>query len=169
LLWSLTCHSGCSSVVLHDLGHELTNWSWGWDWHLLGHLHVGWGDGGDDGSWSELTGGVWGWGGGVVVVVVRVVWWVWIVAKTGLGSGSVTGGGVWSTGGWVGVVMWDGSWLLLVAWGTGWAILWSVGSIAGWDSAVDSHWAVVSVAGWEGDSLGGGGGNEGSDDGEFHI
>ena len=115
-----------------------------WDWvsNLLGHLDewgIGWSSSGDWGSatgatWgSETSSTVWSWGSGVVVVVVNVVGWVWVMSKTGLGSGSVTGGGVWSSGGWVGVVMWDGSNLLGVAWGTGWAILWSVGSSAGWD------------------------------------
>ena len=155
----------CSSVVLLDLGHEDTNWSWGWVGHLFGHLNVGWGDGGNDGSGLESTLSVWGWGGGVVVVVVNVVSWVWVMSKTGLGSGSVTGGGVWSTGGWVGVVMWDSGGLLLVAWGTDWTILWSVGSSAGWDLTVDSERTVGSVAWWEG----GDGGNKGGNDGEFHF
>ena len=136
-----------------------------WVSDLLGHLDVGWSNGSDDGAWYELTLGIWGWGGGVVVVVVNVVWWVWIVSKTGLGSGSVTGGGIWSSGGWVGVVMWDGSWLLLVAWGSDWAILWSVGSIAGLDLAVDSHWSVGSVAWWESS---GSSSNEASNN-EFHF
>jgi hypothetical protein len=153
------------SVVLHDLGHEDTNWSWGWDLHLLGHLDVGWGDGTDDGSWNEFTSGVWGWGGGVVVVVVNVIGWVWVMSKTGLGSDLITGGGIRSSGKWVGVVMWDGGDFLLFAWGTGWAILWSVGSSAGWDLAVDTERTVVSVA-W---SEGGDGSDKGGNKGEFHC
>ena len=36
----------------------------------------------------------------------------------GGGFGDVTGGLVWSSGGWVGVVVWDSVWLLLSAWGS---------------------------------------------------
>ena len=75
------------SVVLHDLGHKHTDWLWLWVGDLLSHLDVGWSNGGNDGAWDELTSRVWGWGGGVVVVVVRVVWWVWIVADSGLEIG----------------------------------------------------------------------------------
>jgi hypothetical protein len=148
------------------LGHEHTDWLWLWVGDLLGHLHVGWGDGGNDGSWSELARAVWSWGGGVVVVVVRVVWWVWIVSNTSLGSGSISSGGVWSSGGWVGVVMWNGSWLSLVAWGSNWSILWSVGSIASLNLAVNAHWAVSAVAWWELGSLGS---SNQCNDGEFHY
>ena len=52
----------------------------------------------------------------------------------------------------------------MVAWGTDWAILWSVGSIAGWDLTVDTEWTVGSVAWWKG----GDGGDE-SGNNEFHF
>ena len=101
-------------------------------------------------SWVPSISGVWSWGHEVTVVVVVVVWWGWVVSDTVLGSGDITGGGVWSSGGWVGVVMWNGSLILLVAWGSSWSILWSVGTVANWDSAVDTERSVVSVAWWEG-------------------
>jgi hypothetical protein len=121
-----------SEVVAFELSHEGTDWLWLWERHLFGHLHVGWGDGGLESgtgtSWDVGSLFIWGWGGEVWVVEISMVWWVWEMTETGFGSGSVTGGGVWSSGGWVGVVMWDISWLVLEAWGTGWSILWSVGS-----------------------------------------
>merc|ERR1711998_811845 len=63
--------------------------------------------------------------------------------------GNITGGLVWSSGGWVGVVVWDSVWLLSGAWGSGWAVHWAVGSGADLFSAVNTIWAVVSVAGWK--------------------
>jgi hypothetical protein len=156
-----------------------------WEGHLFGHLHVGWGDGGgisSSGSSEWGSTGVWGWGGHVWVVEISMIWWVWVVTKTGFGSGSVTGGGVWSSGGWVGVVMRDISWLILEARSTGWSILWSVGSGTWRGNAVDSKWSVVSVTLWEvltgGVSLVwrnvvlGGNGTDGGEDsvgGEFHF
>jgi hypothetical protein len=146
---------------------------------LLGELDVLWvssWDGGgvsrvwgkwlDGVSWVPSSGGVWGWGHSVVDVVVVVVWSLWVVSKTGLGSGDITSGGIWSSGNWVGVVMWDGGDLLLDAWGTGWAILWSVSSSAGWGGTVDTERTVVSVAVWEGS---GSGSNSKSSEGEFHY
>jgi hypothetical protein len=164
---SLTLTLLMSSVGGHDFSHNSADWSWCWGQGLLGELDVArvWGQWLDGVSWVPSTGGVWGWGHRVVNVVVVVVWCLWVVSKSGLGSGDITGGGVWSSGNWVGVVMWDGGDLLLVAWGTGWAILWSVGSIAVWDSAVDSTWTVVSVAWWEGCGDGCDKGNKG----EFHY
>jgi hypothetical protein len=166
-----------SSVGGHDLSHELTDWSWGWGLGLLGELNVlwvsSWHGGGVSGvwgkwldgvSWVPSSSGVWGWGHGVINVVVVVVWWGWVVSDSGLGSGDITGGGVWSSGNWVGVVMWDGGDLLLDAWGTGWAILWSVGSIAGWGVTVDTERTVVSVAVWKGRD-----GCESKSSDEFHY
>ena len=146
-------------------------------------MDVGWGDWGNTGSSGH--GGtivIWGWGLEVWVVEISMIWWVWVMSETGFGSGSITGGGVWSSGGGVGVVMWDISWLVLEAWGTGWSILWSVGSGAWWGNAVDSERSVVSVAFWEvlsssvsllwGDVVLSGDGSEGKEvgvGGEFHI
>jgi len=114
------------------LGHEGTDWlslegeegfvSWVVVW-VVG-----------SGNWlmsrerDEVSLGEWLWGSGVVAVVISMVCWGWVMSKSGLGSGSVTGGGVWSSGGWVGVVVRDISWLVLETWGTSWSILWSVGS-----------------------------------------
>jgi hypothetical protein len=56
---------------------------------------------------------------------------------------------VWSSGLWVGVVVWDLLWLLLGAWGAGWAIDWSIGSGADLSGAVNSIGSVVTVASWE--------------------
>ena len=73
-----------------------------------------------------------------------------ITSVTGWGGvGGVTGGLVWSSGLWVGVVMWDVCWLLFGAWGTGWAILWSVSSGADLSGAVNGIGSVVTVAFWE--------------------
>ena len=130
-------------------------------------MDVGWGDGADNGSGNEFTSRVRGWGGGVIVVVVNVVWCIWVMSEAGFGSDLITGGGVWSSGEWVSVVMRDGGDLDGIAWGSGWSILWSVGSSAGWDSAVDTERTVGSVAWWEG-SLGRDGGDKG-DKGEFHC
>lgn len=144
------------------MGHKLSNWSWGWGLGLLGELDVLWvssWDGGgvsrvwgkwlDGVSWVPSSGGVWGWGHSVVDVVVVVVWSLWVVSKTGLGSGDITSGGIWSSGNWVGVVMWDGGWLFSSAWNTNMSIEWSIGSIADWSGAVDTIWSIVSVTFWK--------------------
>lgn len=167
-LVTLTLTLLMSSVGGHDFSHDSADWSWGWGLGLLGELNVSgiWGKWLHGSSWVPSSGGVWGWGHQVVNVVVVVVWWGWVVSDTGLGSGDISSGGVWSSGNWVGVVMWDGGDLLLDAWGSGWAILWSVGSIAGWGVAVDSERTVVSVAWWKGGGSGGGGK---SNKGEFHY
>ena len=78
------------------------------------------------GSWPRVSGS-WLWGG----------------------LGDISGGLVWSSGGWVGVVVWDGIWLLSGAWSTGWSVHWSVGSRANFSVAVNSIWSVVTVAFWK--------------------
>ena len=65
------------------------------------------------------------------------------------GWGDVTGGLVWSSGGWVGVVVWDSVWLLSGAWGSSWAVHWAVGAGADLSGAVNTIWAVVAVAFWK--------------------
>ena len=67
----------------------------------------------------------------------------------GGGWGDVTGGLVWSSGSWVGVVVWHGLWLLLGAWGSSWTIHGAVSSAANLSGAVNTIRSVVSVAGWE--------------------
>ena len=80
--------------------------------------------------------GVWG-----VVVVSGPGWW---------GSVSkISGGLVWSSGLWVGVVVWNVSWLLSGAWSSGWSVHWAVSSRANLSSAVDTIGSIVSVAWWE--------------------
>ena len=91
------------------------------------------------------------WGGEIITLDGSVVWHVVVITSPSSwgGVGEVTGGLVWSSGLWVGVVVWDVSWLVSGAWGTSVTILWSVGSGAGLSSAVDTIWAIVTVAGWE--------------------
>ena len=54
--------------------------------------------------------------------------WGWWVKLGWVGWGDVSGSLVRLSGGWLGVVVWDGIWLFVSAWGTGWSIEWSVGS-----------------------------------------
>jgi hypothetical protein len=91
------------------------------------------------------------WGGEIVTLNGRVVWHSVVISGPSSwgGVGDVTGGLVWSSGLWVGVVVWDIGWLLSGAWGTGWAILWSVSSSADFSGAVDTIGTVVTVASWE--------------------
>jgi len=69
-------------------------------------------------------------------------WWCWVR------SGEVTGGGIWSSGGSVGVIVWDVGWFFSSRWGSNWPIKWAVGTGPGWDFAVDTLWAVNSIAVW---------------------
>ena len=91
------------------------------------------------------------WWGEIITLNGRVIWHSVVVTGPSSwgGVGDVTGGLVWSSGLWVGVVMWDICWLLSGAWGTGFTVLWSVGSGADLSGAVDTVWAVVSVALWK--------------------
>jgi hypothetical protein len=91
------------------------------------------------------------WWGEIITLNGRVIWHSVVVTRPSSwgGVGDVTGGLVWSSGLWVGVVMWDICWLLSGAWGTGFTVLWSVGSGADLSGAVDTVWAVVSVALWK--------------------
>lgn len=91
------------------------------------------------------------WWGEIITLNGRVIWHSVVVTRPSSwgGVGDVTGGLVWSSGLWVGVVMWDICWLLSGAWGTGWAILWSVSSSADFSGAVDTIGTVVTVASWE--------------------
>ena len=104
---------------------------WLWELHVVMRIvvwEISWGNSHLSGSWGHVSTLIRSWGSSSWVVEVSVVRWGWVVAKSVLGSGSVTGGGVWSSSNWVGVVVRDISWLVLEAWGTGWSILWSVGS-----------------------------------------
>ena len=75
--------------------------------------------------------------------------WGWWVKSRWVGWGDISRILVWLSGGWLGVVVWDGSWLFSGAWGTGWTIKWTVGSIADSSSAVSSIETVGSSADWE--------------------
>ena len=113
--------------------------------------------------WVEDAYFLWCW---VSSVVKNDSFWlffcIWVTLYEGLKSmslvsGTTVDGGswlvtsclVWSSGKWIGIVMWDSGWLFSVAWGTSVSILWSISSIANWSGAVNTVWAIVSVAFWK--------------------
>jgi len=91
------------------------------------------------------------WGGLLIEgLVSHVAIWVGGSRKiSGGDSECVTGGSVWSSGKWVGVIVWDCCWFFKSAWSSGPSIVWSIGSTADSSSAVDTVWSVVTVAFWE--------------------